>query len=60
MEQDNKKAPLSLSRGTLGLKKPLTGNNVRQNVGGTSKVVKVEVRKTRKIQGEGHPRGRIC
>ena len=50
MEQDNKKAPLSLSRGTLGLKKPLTGNNVRQNVGGTSKVVKVEVRKTRKIQ----------
>ena len=48
--EENTKKPLTLS-GTLGLKKPLSGSQIRQTVGGQSKFVQVEVRKKRTIGG---------
>ena len=52
--EENTKKPLTLS-GTLGLKKPLSGSQIRQTVGGQSKFVQVEVRKKRTIGGSTSP-----
>ncbi len=46
---DETKKPLTLNRGTLELKRPLGLGQVRQNIGTSSKVVQVEVRKKRNI-----------
>jgi len=61
-DEKERKAPLSLSRGKLELKRPLESGQVRQNFShGRSKVVQVEVRKKRHVQpaeAEAARRGR--